>query len=713
MGAEVGRTLVPDDDAPSASPVVMLGYAYWQSAFGGDPGVVGRVVRLNGAPFTIVGVTERSFGALTPARRYDVWLPLSVRSQLMPDWNPRQDQQNSWWLVMVGRIKPGIPTTQAQAAISLLYNNHALHGDKPFFGSADDPRITVVPAQQGLEGSRGQILRPLYVLLLAVGLVLLIACANVAGLLLARGMARRREIAVRLTLGARRSRLLFQLLMESLILSLIGGAAGLVLARWGAQALVAMMNPAGGGPSLTPHLDAHVLLFTAAATLLTGIAFGLLPALRSLRLDLTPALKTGSGGSVAHESRNRWYNPGNSLVVAQVALATVALVAAGLLVHTLRSLKSVDLGFEPQNLLLFGVDPALAGYKDNQADALYRELQQQFASLPGVTSVSYSWCSMLNGWLMTTAFHQRGTPARETAATDYFPVGPAFFKTMRIPMKAGRDFTSADFAISASEVAARKVHKAVLGAAPVPVIVNETFVRRYFSSVDPLGQYIEPSASDDPSEPKDPGWQVVGVVADAKYNNVRREIKPTVYVPASGAAVFFEVRTAAAPKLLIPSVRDLVNRSDSKLALFGISTQTEQVDELLQADRMLARLSSLFGVLALTLACIGLYGLLSYEVAQRTREIGIRMAVGARRLNVIHMIIKRALALALVGAAVGIGASFGASRLLSSLLYGVRPGDPLTLAGVAALLLFVTLASCYLPARRATRVDPLIALRYE
>ena len=714
VGAALGRALVPDDDMPSAPPVMMLGYAYWQSAFGGDPGVIGKMVRLNGAPFTIIGVTERGFDALTPARRYDVWLPLSVRSQLVPNsQSPREDQQHFWWLVIVGRIKPGIPRAQAQAAISLLYHNQALHEGKPLFEAAADPGIAIVTAQQGLEGSRGQILQPLYVLLLAVGLVLLIACANVAGLLLARGMARRKEIAVRLTLGARRSRLLFQLLIESLMLSLLGGAAGLFLALWGARALVAAMNYGASGPKLTPHLDAHVLLFTAAAAVLTGIIFGLLPAFRSLRLDLTPALKSGSGGAAARESRNRWYSLGNSLVVAQVALAMVALVAAGLLVHTLKSLRGVELGFEPQNLLLFGIDPTLAGYKDNQADALYGELQQQFASLPGVSSVSYSWCPMLEGCLWTTDFHRHGTPERETADTDYFPVGPGFFKTMGIPMKAGRDFSSADFAIAAAEAAAEKAHKTVPDAPPLPVIVNETFVRRFLSGSDPLGQYIEPSVSDDPSEPRGPGWRVVGVARDAKYNEVRREINPTVYAPSSGVAVFFEVRTAVAPKLLVPTIRDLVNRTDSKLALFRISTQMEQVDVVLKTERMLASLSTLFGVLALTLACVGLYGLLSYEVAQRTREIGIRMAVGARRLNVIQMVIKQALLLALAGAVVGIAASFVASRLLSSVLYGVRAGDPITLASVAALLLLVTLASCYLPARRATRIDPLIALRYE
>jgi predicted permease len=712
VGAAIGRTLAPGDDTPSATPVMMLGYAYWQSAFAGDPGVVGRTVRLNGKPFTIVGISERGFEALTPARRFDVWLPLSARPQLKPDWKQRDDQENSWWLVVVGRTRTGVAAEQAQAAISLFYRNQMLGGAKPIFQPADTPAISMVPAQEGLEGSRSQILQPLYVMLLAVGLILLIACANVAGLLLARATARQKEIAVRLTLGARRGRLLLQLLMESSLLSFMGGAAGLLLGHWGARLIVTLANTEGG-PQLAPQLDGRVLIFTTAVSILTSIIFGMLPAFRSLRLDLTPALKMGNGGSPADNSRHRWYSLGNSLVVAQVALAMVALVAAGLLVHSLSSLKSVDLGFEPHNLLLFGIDPTLAGYKDSQVDLLYPDLQAQFAALPGIASVSYSWRPLLAGAHWRTGFHPRGTPEHETANTDYLPVGPGFFKTMGIAMKAGRDFAAADFAISAVSVAARKADKPVQETVPVPVIVNEAFVRRYLSRGDPLGQHVESEAPDNTSEPRRPGWQVVGVVRDAKYNSVRREISPTVYAPASGGQVFFELRTQGDPNLLTAPIRDIVNRKDSTLALFRISTQLERVDSGLVVERMLANLSSLFGLLALLLACMGLYGLLSYEVARRTREIGIRMAVGARQHNVIRIVISQALALALAGAAVGIASSFAIGRLLRSILYGVHPGDPISLAGVAILLLLVTLVSCYLPARRATRIDPLIALRYE
>lgn len=713
VGAAAGRTLLTDDDKPSAAPVVMLGYGYWQSAFGADPGVVGRTVRLNGAPFTIIGVLQRGFDALTPARRYDVWLPLSSRPSLISETLPIDNREDFWWVVIVGRPKPGVSLEQAVAAMSLLYRNHAVYGNKPLFEAGDEPGISMLAAQDGLEGGRGQVLGPLYVLLLAVGLILLIACANVAGLLLARAAARQKEIAVRLMLGARRSRILLQLLTESLMLSLMGGVAGLFLAHWGARAIVALVEKGTDeGPILTPQLDARVLLFTAAISILTGIIFGLIPAFRSLRLDLTPALKIGSAGSAGGKSRARWYSLGNSLVVAQVALAMVALVVAGLLVHSLRSLKSVDLGFEPRNLLLFGMNPTLAGYKDSQAEALYQQFQEQFAALPGVTSVSYSWQPLIGDGLWTEDFHQHGTPEHETAETDYLPVGPGFFKTMGISMLAGRDFTQADFAISVAAVEAMKARKRA-PEVPMPVIVNQAFVRRYLSNLNPLGQYLEAAAPEDSTWPKGPGWQIVGVVRDAKYHQAKREINPTVYAPVGGGEVFFEVRTAGDPKLLVAAVRNVVNSKDSNLPLIRISTQVERVETEIGVERVLAQLSSLFALLALALSCIGLYGLLSYEVARRTREIGIRMAVGARQHNVIRLVVARALGLALTGAVVGIGASFAASQLLSSLLYGVRAGDPITLAGVVVLLLLVTLMACYVPARRATRVDPLIALRYE
>jgi predicted permease len=709
--AEIGRILTPSDDTPSAAPAVMIGYGYWQSVFGGDATVVGRTVRLNGTPFTIVGVVERGFDALVAMEKWDVWLPLSAARLLKPDWEPRHLQENYWWLIVAGRLKPGVSPAQAQAEIDHLYRNQVVHDATPVFEESNEPRATIVSAQHGLEGQRrNQVLPPLYVLLLAVGLILLIACANVAGLLLARAAFRQREIAMRFMLGARRTRVLLQLLIESAILSFLGGAAGLILAHWGARTMATTLGVITGGAQLNPHLGARVLLFNASASVLTGIFFGLLPALRSLRVDLTPALKAGSSGSAGNAPRNRWYSLANSLVVGQIALAMVALVAAGLLIHSFRSLKSADLGFEPSRILTFGIDAKSAGYGNAQADALDQEFQERFAALPGVASVSYSWRPLLGGGLWTESFHQQGTAERATMETDYLPVGHGFFKTMGIPMQAGRDFTTQDFAAA---IAATSKPGQVEAAAPQPVIVNETFVRRYLGNVNPLGQHIEAAAPDNPGEHREPGWQVVGVVRDAKYYQAQREVQPTVYAPSTGGEVFFEIRAQADPKLLLGSVRDVVTQKDPNLALFSISTQQERVDSGLGAPRVLAQLSGLFGILALLLACMGVYGLLSYEVTRRTREIGIRMAVGALQQNVVRMVMVRALVLTAIGAVLGTGVSFAAGGLLQSLLYGVRPGDPGTVAGVAVVLLLVAMAACYLPARRATRIDPLIALRYE
>ena len=709
--AAAGRVLQPADDDPKAPPVLMLSYGYWQSAFGGSPDAVGRVVRLNGASFTIVGVAEKSFTGLSPGSRIDLWLPLSANRLVVPRWTPDDESGGMWWLVVVGHLKDGVSAGQAQSALSLLFQNLTEHGEKPYFQEADAPSIAVLPAQQGLEGGRGSILQPLYLLMMAVGLVLLIACANIAGLLLARSAARSKEIAVRLTLGARRSRLVSQLLVESLILSTIGGAFGLLVAHWGARGLWLLADRDGSGPPpFNPQLDWRVLTFTAAIAVLTGIIFGLVPALRSLRVDLTPALKAGA--TDAGSPRAKWYGAGNSLVVAQVSLAIVALVTAGLLVRTLRNLKSVDLGFDSDHLLVFALDPSLAGYKGAQVDALYRDLQEQVAALPGVNSVTYSWTSLLRGWEWDTGIHIPGTPEKESADAHYLPVGPKFFATMRIPLKTGRDFNATDFTAAAAHAARPPGAKPDPKEPPVTVIVNETFVRRFFPRVNPLGQHIEEPLPDDPTEPRGAGWEIIGVAADARYEGLRGDIEPTMY-SASARNASFSVRTAGHPLTMVPAVRNLINQRDGNLAMFHIATEDQQIDRLVFIERLVARLASFFGLLAMLLACTGIYGLLSYEVTRRTREIGIRMAIGAQQKDVVGMVVRQGLLVGVAGALIGAAASFAVSGLVKGILYHVRSGDPLTLVAVTAILLVVALAACFLPARRATRVDPLVALRYE
>jgi predicted permease len=713
--AAVGRMIQAADDTATAPAVAVLNYGYWQSAFGGDPSAVGKTIHLQNLPFTIVGVAEPRFVNLTPGNTFDLWIPLAQRPRLRPEWTPRSEDAGSWWMVVVARLKPGVSRAQAESAVSLLFFNDLIHGEKPLSKAEDAPVIKLLPAQKGLTGSRRRLSQPLYVLMLAVGIVLLIACANVAGLMLARANARQKEIAVRLAIGASRGRIARQLLTESLTISFAGGLLGIAMAFWSARALLAFLTSTSSRPTgFSAEIDLRVLAFAAGASVLTGILFGLAPALRSMRVDLTPALKEGGKSSSSGHAGRGWLNSGNVLVVAQVALTVVVLVGAGLLVHTLQNLKRIDPGFDSNNVLNFGVDPTLTGYKGERLGQFFRELRDRFSEVPGVLSVSYSDSPLLSGSLDINGFHLHGKPDEKESDADYLPVGPDFFETMRMPITMGRNFTPAEFTAAASEPGPH-CSNASISQTAVAAVVNESFVRTYFPKENPIGQHFgggENLEYPDPNHCKDPGWQIVGVVHDAKYNDLRREVHPTFYVP-SGEDGTFELRTAGDPRAAISAVRDVLRRSGFDLPLYDIKTESQQIDELLFQERLIARLSSFFGLLALLLACIGLYGLLSYEVARRTREIGIRMALGAQSGDVLRRVVGHGIALAAIGTAIGTAASFGVTRFLGSMLYDVKPSDPLTLVSVTALLLLVALAACYIPARRATRVDPLVALRYE
>jgi predicted permease len=726
-----GRLIVPGDDAASAPPVLVLNYGYWKSEFGGSLSVIGKTVRVNDVPFTIIGVAKPQFDSLSPGEVRDAWIPLSVLPRLSSGTQAKERETDvyAWWLVIIGRLKPGVSRLQAQTAVSALFHNEMLHGAKPLSKPADDPRVAALPAQSALTGSKTRYSTELYVLMAAVGIVLLIACANVAGLLLSRAGVRQKEIAVRLALGAGPQRIVRQLLTESVLLSIVGGALGILFAAWGTRAIVLLM--AGGSArafGFSPGIDGRVLAFTLVASVFTGIVFGLAPAVLGTRLDLTPALKESSGGSASRGRAGAWLSLGDSLVVAQVALAMVVLVGAGLLVRTLQNLKSIDPGFDTRNLLTFGVNPTLVGYKAPQVNAFYSDLQQRVAALPGVESVSYASNALLGGSLSGTSVHLRGTPENQRVETDDLEIGPDYFSTMRMRLLAGRSLTSADFA--ETEAAAEKQAAESTGAQakeasaavpsasagkitaksvtppkeePVPAIVNKAFVTKYLADKNPLGQRLD----------EGPGYVIVGVVSDAKYSNLRSAIAPTMYVPSNGSRATFDVRTRVNPASLAGTIRSIVSQMDSSLTMFDIHTETQLIDQLLVRQRMIAQLSGFFGLLALALACVGLYGLLSYEVARRTREIGIRMALGARGGDVLRMVVKQGVALALTGVAIGIGAAIGVTRYLNSSLYGVHAGDPATMVAAAVLLTLIALVACYVPARRAMRVDPMVALRYE
>jgi predicted permease len=732
VSAVAGRTLGPEDDAPSAPPVAVLSYAFWQSAFGGDPAAIGRTVSLNAVPFTIVGVTERSFTSFSPGKTQDLFLPLSMVPRLNIPWGTETRSINNWWLVIVARLKPGVTREKAQAAASLLFRNAMLHGEKPLSKAADDPAIVLLPAQSGLNGERGFFSKPLYVLMCAVGFILLIACANVAGLLLSRAAARQKEMAVRLALGAGRARIVRQLLTESVLLSLAGGAMGALLAIWGVHAMTALILKSPDGPfPFTIEPDWRVLVFTILVSVVTGILFGLAPAFRSTRLDLTPALKENASTFPLGETRRGGrLHLGKALVVFQVALSMIVLLGAGLLVRTLRNLHRINPGFDTRNVLFFGIDPTLAKYQDAQIQSLYQNLREQFAALPGVISASYSSFPLLNGYLWTSNLHVEGQPEKAKVDVDMLATGPDFFRTMRIPLVGGRTFTAQDFQQAAETAAAEKPAEEpakpqtpAAGAGtpgpPIPVLVNQTFAHKYYPNENPLGKRLTQGESSGLSgdssigKPKSKSWTIIGIVGDTKYNTLRREIHPMVYVPVTGGGAFFELRTAVNPTTLIPAVRDVVQRADSNLPLFQVRTQRERVEELLTQERVIAQLSSTFGLLALLLSCVGLYGLLSYEISRRTREIGIRMALGAERHDVTRLVIARGIRLTLLGVVIGVAAGLAITRVLSSLLYDVKSTDLPTYLVVALLLSAVALLASYIPARRATQVDPMVALRCE
>jgi predicted permease len=573
---------------------------------------------------------------------------------------------------------------------------------------ADNPTVTLVPAQTGLTGSRSLYSNPLYVLMLAVGIILLIACANVAGLMLARAAARQKEMAVRLALGAGRARIIRQLLTESVLLSAAGGAVGILFAYWGAHAIISFVSSNQTRPlGFATGIDPRVLGFTVAISILTGIFFGMAPAFRSARVNLAPTLKEGEGSSAtfAHAGA-KWFSMSNGLVVAQVALAMVVLVGAGLLVRTLQNLRSIDVGFDSHNVVIFGIDPTLVGYKGPQLDSFYRDLQGRLSETPGVKSASYSEMPLLSGGLMITGFHWPGTPQDQESEADTLEVGPNFFDTLHIPLLTGRGFTASDFVLSATNDGATPT------SAPTPVIVNQAFVEKYLGKENPLGKHFGESPAD-ANGPANPGMEIIGVVRDAKYNDLRREIHAMIYSPQTGGGASFELRTAADPQAILPAIRKTVAQVNANLPLFDVKTESQQIDRILFQERLVARLSSFFALLALLLACIGLYGLLSYEVSRRTREIGIRLALGAQAADVLRLIVKQGIVLGLVGAAVGAGVAIGVTRYMSAMLYDVHANDPLTIIAVAALLTIVALAACYIPARRAMRVDPIVALRHE
>ena len=691
----LGRLLGPADDTADTSPVVVLSYSYWKRQFGGAPSVIGKSITINNASFVVAGVGPAGFQGLDPGMVNDVWLPLSTQSRVSK-YVPKNTDAASWWLMVGARLKPGVKPAQAQAVTEAVFRRGVTGGTSPLLKPQDAPGIGLAGVRHGLFTLRRRFGDPLFLLMAAVGLVLLIACANIASLMLARTSARQKELAVRFALGAELSRIFRQLLTESLIMAVAGGLLGIALAYLGSRSLAAFLS-ANWYTSLAidVHPDARVLGFTVGVAALAGILFGLAPAPRGTRVEVAPALKESAPLLAREGIEGRWtprrLGLGNTLVVVQVTLSILVLVGASLLVRTLINLATMDVGFDPRNLVIFGVEPELNGYKGERLARLFPELQERLGAVPGVASVGYSSVPLLSGAYISRDIYLADGSSPQA---DVLNVGPNFFETMRIPLLAGRTYNAQDY-----QAAAAKQTRVV--------IVNQSFARRFLGKGNPIGQ----SLCLDNTKP--PDVQIVGVVGDTKYNDLRLGIEPTMYFPKEPGGGTFEVRTALNPKTLIPSTREAVRSVDSNLPMSRLMTQGEQIDRAMFQERLVAWLSGAFALLALVVACIGLYGLLSYEVTRRTHEVGVRMALGASPRQVFGLVLSRGIRVVAIGAVIGIATALGLTRYLGSLLYGVRPVDPLAYVAVTVLLLIVTLGACYIPARRATKVDPMVALRYE
>jgi predicted permease len=697
-----GRTLTENDDrVPGAHPVAVASFAYWRRRFGGDPGLVGTSLWINGQPITILGVMPAGFFGERVGAAPDLWLPLSMWGEVVPGRNLLRSPGTSW-LSLMGRLQPGVSRVQAETALTPLMRQALTDAFGPKI--ADDDRqdiaratVRLVPVNQASTRVRAEFSRPLQILMAVVALVLAIACANVANLLLARAVTRRREIAVRLAMGMRRGRLIRQLLAESLLLSGLAGLAGLVFAWWAREGLLALASADGSRLPVEAAFDARVLVFTGALAIGTGVLFGLAPARQSTHTDVATSLgnmrQTGGDGS-RKDALSAW------LVAGQVALALVLVFGAALFLRTLGNLRHVNLGFAPERLVILDMAAKPAAYRDVEYATVCRRLLQQMATLGGVASVTMSENGALAGRDSGT---NRMRPEDFVPGAEGIPqarydmVGPEYFGTMGISRLAGRDIDAGDEA-----------------SAPRVVAINEHMARRFYGTRNPVGSRMLWGIGDSQR-----AYEVIAVVRNVKHRGLRDEDELRFYVPyfqhpeRQLAGARFIVRTTAAPEALVDRLRQTIRAEDKRLSIGSVDVATDLVDRTLVRERMIATLSLAFGALALVLACVGLYGLIAYRVARRTREIGVRMAFGAARRSVLAMVVRQDLALVLAGILAGVPLALAASRLARSMLFGVSAADAATLAGSIAAIALAGLLAGLVPAWRATRIDPATALRHE
>ncbi|HTL94912.1 MAG TPA: ABC transporter permease [Gemmatimonadaceae bacterium] len=694
----LGRVFgVKDDDVIGAHPIVVLSHSYWTSQLGGDPSVIGQIITVNGKQLTIIGVSPAGFEGTTLGNKPDLFVPLSMRGLISSGFKGFDDRRR-YWLYMFGRLKPGVTIEQASARENALYHSIINNVEVPLQKGASASvmarfkakKLALVDGRRGLSSLHQQTQTPLVLLLGITLFVLVIACANIANLLLARAANRSLEMAVRLSLGATRAQLLAQLLTESVLLAVLGGLAGLVVA-WATLHAIVVLLPNNISSTLSFSLSGTAIAFAGLLSMVTGLMFGLFPALHSTRPDLATALRDGSGKTSATRAAARFRT---SLVTAQIALSMALLVSAGLFIKSLDNVSRVALGVDVENLVTFGVSPALNGYSPVQSQQMFARIERDIGAIPGVRAVAAAMVQLLANDNWGNGVSVQGfakTP--DTDANSYLnAVGPGFFASMGVPLLKGREFTAAD----------------VVGA-PRVAIVNEAFVKKFGLGANAIGKLM--------GEGDSLNHVIVGVVKDSKYSDVKQKIVPVYFYPykqdTTVGSLAFYVRSTVPPKTLMPEIRAAMARIDRTLPLESFKTMPQQIRDNVYLDRMISMLSAAFAALATLLAAIGLYGVLAYSVVQRTKEIGVRMALGADSSSIVAMVLRHVAVMTIVGAAIGAAGAYGIGRGAQSLLFGINGRDPLVMAASAALLALVALVAGSLPAWRASRVDPVHALRYE
>jgi predicted permease len=697
----IGRLISPDDDrTPNAHPVAVLSHSLWQMKFGGSKEILNDKLLINGHPLVVIGVAAPGFNGVHVGARSDIFAPVMMKAHMTPTWNELENRR-VMWLNIFARLKPGVSEEQAKAASQVLYRQVLESAELPTIREPSarfrkvflEKDLSILPGSRGTSSLRRDAEKPLLVLTAMVGLVLLIACANVANLLTARAAARQREIAVRLSLGASRGHIVRQLLVESVTLAFVGGLLGLLVAAWTGDLLLSFLPLDGGRNALSTSPDVRVLAYNFGLSILAALLFGLVPAFQATRPALATVLKDEVGNLSSASGQVRFRK---GLVVAQIALSLLLLIGAGLFTRSLYNLRELDPGFATENLMTFTIDPSLVGYQKERARSLFERVQHALASLPGVKAASMATTAALTGSRNMSTVRIDGYHAKEgeDMNPDVNAVGPGYFTTMRIPLLLGREFTAAD-----------------RFGAPKVAIINESMARKYFSQGGAIGRKIGFGSR----RPVD--MEIVGIVKDQKANNLREEIPRFVYVPAmqdeNPSQITYYVRTAISSDQIGGTLRREVQRIEGNMPVTELKSMEVQVSESLFVERIVAMLSGFFGLLATVLAAIGLYGVMAYTVARRTREIGVRMALGAERKAVLWLVLKEVALLAVIGVMIGLPTAVGLGRYVESQLFGLQPTDGLTLSIATGTLLCVAFLAGYIPAERATRIDPMVALRYE